>query len=287
MQTFIASRRPASPKFNAFKTLIYSICLCLAVLTPVTARAENLTLIRNVNVWDGTSDSLKQGYSVLITGNLITAVEKEIDTPEDAVIIDGKGQTLIPGLSDAHTHFAQTSPSITGMRNDENWMYVGIKSALTAKHFLMLGFTTVRDLGGPSFGVKQAIDEGLIPGPRIYPSGAFISQTSGHGDFRNYNEPNRVIAGGPVMPMDQQDWFYLVDGKAEVRKAARENLRKGATQLKVMAGGGIASDYDPIHSVQFAPEEIKAAVEAAKDWDTYVAVHAYTEKSIIRDWKPE
>ncbi|MEQ5808250.1 amidohydrolase family protein [Alteromonas sp. NFXS44] len=282
MQTFIASHLPASSKFNAFKTLIYSICLCLAVLAPVTARAEKLTLIRHVNVWDGTSDSLKQGYSVLITGNLITAVEKEIDTPQDAVIIDGKGQTLIPGLSDAHTHFAQTSPSITGMRNDENWMYVGIKSALTAKQFLMLGFTTVRDLGGPSFGVKQAIDEGLIPGPRIYPSGAFISQTSGHGDFRNYNEPNRVIAGGPVMPMDQQDWFYLVDGKAEVRKAARENLRKGATQLKVMAGGGIASDYDPIHSVQFAPEEIKAAVEAAKDWDTYVAVHAYTEKSIIR-----
>ena len=219
---------------------------------------------------------------MLIEDNLIVAVGSDVSSPQGALIVDGNGNTLIPGLSDAHTHFSQTSRSITGMRNDENWMYVGIKSALAAKNFLMLGFTTVRDLGGPAFGVKQAIDEGLIPGPRIYPSGAFISQTSGHGDFRNYNEPNRIIAGGPTMPMDQQDWFYLVDGKAEVRKAARENLRKGATQLKVMAGGGIASDYDPIHSIQFVPEELKAAVEAAADWDTYVAVHAYTEKSIIR-----
>ena len=256
--------------------------LFVGLLCSAVSYGANHILIVNVNVWDGTSNALKKNHSVLIEDNLIVAVGSDVSSPQGALIDDGNGNTLVPGLSDAHTHFSQTSRSITGMRNDENWMYVGIKSALAAKNFLMLGFTTVRDLGGPAFGVKQAIDEGLIPGPRIYPSGAFISQTSGHGDFRNYNETNRIIAGGPTMPMDQQDWFYLVDGKAEVRKAARENLRKGATQLKVMAGGGIASDYDPIHSIQFVPEELKAAVEAAADWDTYVAVHAYTEKSIIR-----
>ena len=258
-----------------FTTLIF-LCFFNHLLS-----AQDYTLIKNVNVWDGTSDKLKNGQSVLIEDNLVKEVGKNLSAPDSATIIDGKGKTLIPGMSDAHTHLATTSRG-NDRRNSEHWMYIAAKSTKAAENFLMLGFTTVRDLGGPVFGLKRAIDEGIVPGPRIYPSGGFLSQTSGHGDFRNPSEPNPHFAGKGNLPMDQQGLFYLVDGRPEVLKAARENLKNGATQLKVMAGGGISSEFDPIHSVQFTPDELSAAVEAAADWDTYVAVHIYTSKGIIR-----
>lgn len=243
--------------------------------------AQNIILIKNVNVWDGTSNKLNENYSVLIEKNLIIQVDKDIPTPEGSIVIDGGGRTLIPGLSDAHVHLASTM-SMKEVRNDANWMYISIKAAKAAENFLMLGFTTVRDLGGPIFGIKRAIDEGLIPGPRIYPSGAFISQTSGHGDFRNPTEPHPYWSDAPMHSMEAHGWSYIVDGVPEVLKASRENLKNGATQLKVMAGGGIDSEFDPIHSVQFTSDELKAAVQAASDWDTYVAVHVYNAKGIIR-----
>lgn len=239
------------------------------------------TLIKNVNLWDGTSDRLNKNVSVLIEKNLIQKVSKTIPEPQGATIIDGTGKTMIPGLSDAHVHLS-ANMNEKEARNDAHWMYTSVRTAKAAENFLMLGFTTVRDLGGPVFGIKQAVDEGLIPGPRIYPSGAYISQTSGHGDFRSANEPSVALSGGQMQATDLLGWSYVVDGVPEVLKAARENLRKGATQLKVMAGGGIASDFDPIHSVQFTPEELEAAVHAAADWDTYVAVHIYESKGAIR-----
>lgn len=243
--------------------------------------AQNTILIKNVNVWDGTSDKLNKNVSVLIEGNLIQMVSKNISEPNGATIIDGNGRTLIPGLSDAHVHLSATM-SDKETRNDAHWMYTSIRTAKAAENFLMLGFTTVRDLGGPVFGIKRAVDEGLVPGPRIYPSGAYISQTSGHGDFRSANEPSVQLSGGQIHSADVLGWSFVVDGVPEVLKAARENLRKGATQLKVMAGGGIASDFDPIHSVQFTAKELEAAVQAAADWDTYVAVHIYESKGAIR-----
>lgn len=243
--------------------------------------SQNITLIKNVNVWDGTSSQLNKGVSVLIEKNLIVTVAKDIDAPKGATIIDGKGKTLIPGLSDAHVHLALTM-GMSKIRNEADWMYTAIRAAKSAENFLMLGFTTVRDLGGPAFGIKKAVDEGLIPGPRIYPSGAFISQTSGHGDSRNPNEPSTQWSGAPMHPIDALGWSYVVDGVPEVLKASRENLRKGATQLKVMAGGGIDSEFDPIHSIQFTTEELEAAVQVAADWDTYVAVHIYNAKGAIR-----
>lgn len=244
--------------------------------------SQSNTLIKNVNVWDGTSNQLNKNVNVLIQDNLITAVGKNISEPQGATIIDGGGNTLIPGLSDAHVHLSATLGSKEA-RNDAHWMYTAIRTTITAENFLMMGFTTVRDLGGPVFGVKRAVDEGLVPGPRIYPSGAYISQTSGHGDFRSANEPSVQLSGGQMNASDAAlGWAFVVDGVPEVLKASRENLRKGATQLKVMAGGGIASDFDPIHSVQFTTEELEAAVQAAADWDTYVAVHIYESKGAIR-----
>ena len=255
--------------------------ICFLVFFEFSLIAQNKVLIKNVNVWDGTSNQLDKNKSVLIEGNLITQVATNILVPEGATVIDGGGRTLIPGLSDAHVHLASTLGG-KEVRNDAHWMYVSIRTAIAAENFLKLGFTTVRDLGGPVFGVKRAIDEGLVPGPRIYPSGAYISQTSGHGDMRNANEPGTHWSGGSMHPTDAMGWSFVVDGVPEVLKASRENLRQGATQLKVMAGGGIDSDFDPIHSVQFTSEELEAAVQAAADWDTYVAVHIYESKGAIR-----
>ena len=144
---------------------------------------------------------------------------------------------------------------------------------------LLRGFTTVRDIGGPTVGLARAIDGGLLPGPRILSSGPFISQTSGHGDFRNYNDPHPVMTGN-LSFLDREGWVYIADGADEVTRAVREALRRGAVQIKVMAGGGVSSPYDPLDTVQYTPEEMRAAVVAAENWGTYVAVHAYTDRAV-------
>ena len=143
----------------------------------------------------------------------------------------------------------------------------------------MRGFTTVRDMGGPVFGLKRAIDEGVMTGPRIYPSGAMISQTSGHGDFRFRFEIPRSL-GGPLSNSESEGIAAIADSPDEVRLRAREQLRWGASQIKLMGGGGVSSPYNPIESTQFTEAELRAAVEAADNWGTYVALHAYTPRAI-------
>jgi imidazolonepropionase-like amidohydrolase len=157
--------------------------------------------------------------------------------------------------------------------------YLQLLAGREAKATLMRGFTTIRDLGGPVFGLKRAIDEGVIVGPRIYPSGAFISQTSGHGDFRFAFEVPRQ-PGGPLSYSEVQGIAAIADSPDEVRLRTREQLRHGASQIKLMAGGGVSSQYNPIESTQYTEPEIRAAVEAAENWGTYVTVHAYTPRSI-------
>ena len=149
-----------------------------------------------------------------------------------------------------------------------------------AQRTLLRGFTSVRDAGGPSFALKRAIDEGAIAGPRIYPAGAFITQTAGHGDFRMRHEVPRAC--GTLSHGEVTGASTIADGVDQVLRAAREQLLLGASQLKVMAGGGIASPYDPIDVTQYTEAELRAAVEAAEDWGTYVMVHAYTPRAISR-----
>src|SRR5215831_76590 len=188
------------------------------------------------------------------------------------------GGVLMPGLIDAHWHaFMAATPMMVLLTADPSYLH--LLAARQAEATLMGGFTTVRDLGGPVFGLKRAIDEGIMIGPRIYPSGAVISQTSGHGDFRFSFELPRM-PGGPLSHSEIAGVAAIADSPDEVRLRAREQLRQGASQIKLMAGGGVASPYNPLESIQYTEAEIRAGVEAADNWGTYVTVHAYTPRAI-------
>jgi imidazolonepropionase-like amidohydrolase len=159
--------------------------------------------------------------------------------------------------------------------------YTSLVAAAEATDTLLRGFTTVRDLGGPAFGLKRAIDEGIVVGPRIYPSGAIITVTSGHGDFRQpFDLPRKI--GNAQTRMEQLGASVVADSPDEVRVRAREQLMLGATQIKLTGGGGVASPHSPLDVTTFTEPELRAAVEAAENWGTYVAVHAYTPASIQR-----
>jgi imidazolonepropionase-like amidohydrolase len=242
------------------------------------AKQPNAILFKNVKVFDGKSDKLTANTSVLIVGDKIEKIGGDIAAPEKATVIDAGVRVLMPGLIDAHWHaFMASTPQMLLMTADPSYLH--LLAARQAEATLMRGFTTVRDCGGPVFGLKRAIDEGVMTGPRIYPSGAFISQTSGHGDFRWRFEVPRTL-GGPLSNSEIEGVAAIADSPDEVRLRAREQLRKGASQIKLMAGGGVASPFNPIESTQFTEREITAAVEAADNWGTYVTVHAYTPRSI-------
>ena len=233
--------------------------------------------ITNVNVFDSIAGRVDGPFDVTVGDGTITSV-RPAGPGGPGTQIDGTGKTLIPGLIDAHWHAVFTTiPAVVASTGEIG--YVFAQAVVSAGDTLMRGFTTVRDVGGPSFGIKQAIDQGSIPGPRIYPSGAFISQTGGHGDFRMPYEIPRGIAGY-LSYSEIIGAAVIADGEDEVLRGAREMLRRGASQLKVMAGGGVASDYDPLDASQYTEREIRAAVEAAENWGTYVTAHAYTPRAV-------
>jgi imidazolonepropionase-like amidohydrolase len=250
-----------------------------AVHNPLQAQDDRPTFIfvQNVRVWDGTSESVNQG-DVLVQDNLIVQIGMAVDVPDGATVIDGGGRVLMPGLLDAHVHLALVRRP-GELRDDYDWMYNGALAAEQARLMLLRGFTTVRDIGGPTIGLARAINEGHVAGPRILSSGPYITQTSGHGDFRNYNDPHPNMTNEKHL-MDRMGWVYIADGVPEVTRAVREALRRGAVQVKVMAGGGVSSPYDPLDTIQYTPEELRAAVVAAENWGTYVAVHAYTDEAV-------
>jgi imidazolonepropionase-like amidohydrolase len=241
------------------------------------------TVFRNVRVFDGRHPTLTGPRDVVVRGNVIESVQPSAQPPRDDTslrALDGNGRVLMPGLIDAHWHatFAAISTA-TAISADPG--YVHLVAGVEAKRTLLRGFTTVRDAGGPTFALKRAIDEGVIAGPRIYPSGAFISQTAGHGDFRSRHEVPRHPCGH-LSHLEMAGAIAIADGVAEVLRAVREQLMLGASQIKIMAGGGVASPYDPIDVTQYTEDEMRAAVDAAENWGTYVMVHAYTPRSIRR-----
>ena len=239
------------------------------------------TLFQNVRVFDGRKAAISAPSNVLVKDGIIARISESpiaVDANAKVRTIAAGGRLLMPGLIDAHWHaFMAATPQMVLMTADPNYLH--LLAARQAEATLMRGFTTVRDLGGPVFGLKRAIDEGVVVGPRIYPSGAFISQTSGHGDFRFAFEVPRTL-GGPLSHSELEGIAAIADSPDEVRLRSREQLRHGASQIKLMAGGGVASPYNPIELTQYTAPEIRAAVEAADNWGTYVTVHAYTPRAI-------
>lgn len=254
------------------------IFVALYILFGLNSYAQT-TLIKNVNIFDGTSDKLFMNHDVLIEENLIKEIGIGLTAPDSARIIDGQGKTLMPGLHDMHTHISLFRPVATGHRDAIDPFQTGAVASARVEGLLMSGFTTIRDIGGPAKYMQKVVDAGVVPGPRIYPSEAIITQTSGHGDFRELNDVHPNMHGGT------NHWFeeyfsFICDGRAEVLRGTRESLRRGATQIKITASGGVSSEFDPLHSIQYTPEEVQAAVEAAGQWSTYVAAHCFTDASI-------
>jgi imidazolonepropionase-like amidohydrolase len=232
-----------------------------------------------VRLFDGKSDALLAGLRVVIDGRTIKTVEPaEAPLDPDIRVIDCGDRVLMPGLIDAHWHAMLASLPLTVLMNADVG-YITLVAADEARKTLMRGFTSVRDMAGPTFSLKRAIDAGLVPGPRIWPSGAMISQTGGHGDFRfPYEVP--ASPNAPLSRVEAIGGGAIADGADRVLQRAREQLMLGASQLKLAAGGGVSSHYDPIDVSQYTEAEFRAAVDSAENWGTYVAVHAYTPRAI-------
>lgn len=245
--------------------------------------AARLTDFRNVRIFDGHGDRLSEPSNVRVKGNRIERISTDPlpAAPDGTVtVIDGGGRTLMPGLIDNHWHTMFVRPSPAQLMSSDPG-YINLVAGDEASDTLMRGFTTVRDLGGPSFGLKRAIDEGVIDGPRIFPSGAMITVTSGHGDFRTADDLPRS-PGGPPSQQERLGASMVADSPDEVRMRTREQLFQGASQIKLTAGGGVSSPHSPLDVVAFTEPELRAATEAAGNWGTYVAVHAYTPQTITQ-----
>jgi len=264
--------------------LLGSIALWPALASAQTAPPAPppaAVLFENVRVFDGTSERLSPPRNVLVVGNKIqTIAEAPIAPPAGAALtrIAGNGRTLMPGLIDAHWHAMMVAIALKdGLAAHQG--YVNIVAAKAAEDTLMRGFTSVRDLAGPVWGLKRAIDEGITVGPRIWPSGVMISQTSGHADYRSVNELPRSSSTA-LHSTEITGYGRIADGPDEVRRAVREQLMMGASQVKLAAGGGVASNFDPLDVAQYGESEFRAAVESAENWGTYITVHAYTPLAV-------
>ena len=265
-----------------FACRILALLGILSAALPAGAAAlpTAAVLFENVRIYNGTADQLSAPTNVLVVGNVITAISPApVAVPENVAVtrVAGGGRTLMPGLIDAHTHIMfSTLPQAAILTSDVG--FVNVAAVKAAGDTLLRGFTSVRDLGGPVFGLKRGIDAGLVPGPRIWPAGAFISQTGGHGDFRL---PTELPAPPDAFSYSERIGAAAIADDADaVRKRTREQLALGASQIKLMAGGGVASSYDPLDVTQYTVAELRAAVEAAENWGTYVTVHAYTPRAV-------
>ena len=270
---------------QAVRILISMVVTGVGLAAVVWAQAPTspAVVFENVRIFDGKSDRLSGASNVLVVGNVIKTISSTAiaDPPGTTVQrIRGNGRTLMPGLIDNHWHTMLVRPTPPQLLTaDFGHLYLMAGAEATAT--LLRGFTTVRDVGGPSFGLKTAIDEGLVVGPRIFPSGAIISVTSGHGDFRQANELPRT-AGTALSRQEVLGAAMIADSPDEVRLRVREQLMQGASHIKLTAGGGVASPHSPLDVSTFTLEELRAAVEAAENWGTYVCVHAYTPAAIQR-----
>ena len=251
------------------------------LIKPWKPAPQQTYVFRNANVVDPVSGSILSSQTVKISGGLIESVRSTeedyvvVPTGKD-IVVDLKGKYLCPGLIDNHVHLA----AVPGEKNlgdlyalDREIM--NMRQPYVCQQMLRRGFTSVRDCGGATLALKEAINDGVIQGPRLFIAGHALSQTGGHGDTRGPHN-HTECCGGALMALGR-----LCDGVPECIKAAREELRTGADFIKIMAGGGVASPTDKLENVQFTAEEVRAISEVARNSNTYVTAHAYTPRSIM------
>ena len=309
-------------RFNVMTIMFIFFAGFIGTVQATEEYPSEVTLFKNVNIFDGVSEQLKMGYDVLVVGNKIHKIDKDIPssgsyevevtsggkkqvtvlsgyafntynitvkdgeaetkTQEVKVnVIDGGGRTLMPGLIEGHGHLQMNGNSIADIENNRTWEDLAIRATVNAENALMSGFTSWRDAGGMAAGLQRAIDEELVVGPRIYPSGAFIGPSGSHADFRSITTPNETLYG-PETNVGKLGMSLTADGVDAIKAAARQNFMQGATQIKIMSSGGVVSQFDPWQLDAYSPEEIRAAVEVADAYHSYVMSHAYSKKSIMR-----
>jgi imidazolonepropionase-like amidohydrolase len=259
-------------------TLLTGIAVAFSSSVLAEDDAPSQTLFTNVNVFDGFSDELAMGMNVLVEDNHIVAVSAEAIAAEGATVIDGGGRTLTPGLIDMHTHVTFETPAGTEGFNQYDFGAAGAMAAQALRdNLLMKGITTARDIVGNSRGIAKLIQQGHLIGPRLYTSGGVLSPTGGHGDWGGPTDTERNLDYGAMVEQS-----YIIEGRDSVIESSRRNFRNGAHFTKIMAGGGVASLYDPLEIYAATQEEVEAAVEIANDYGTYVAIHAYHDGSYTR-----
>jgi len=234
-------------------------------------------LFRNLSLLDPRWSAARGGYEVLVEGATIKEVSDKTIKASGARIVDCGGRTLMPGLIDCHVHVFLSEVNIRNLEAVPLTLLTA-RAADLMKGMIDRGFTTVRDTGGADWGIKTAVESGLIPGPRLFISGRAIGPTGGHSDPRRRTDSgaNCGCCNAMVYAM------AIADGADEVRKMVREQMRQGADQIKIMCSGGVASPYDPLDSLQYSPAEIAAATDEAKNFGRYVLAHAYTPEAITR-----
>jgi imidazolonepropionase-like amidohydrolase len=265
------------------KTGLAAVSILFAISLPAFAQddADAGTLIVGARIFDGVGPDLIEGQDVLVQDGMIAAIGAGLDAPEGAKVIDAEGRVMTPGFIDMHYHLSLCTVPVADMAGSyaPDLDYIGIKASQAAEDALMRGFTSLRDVGGASWGAKLAADRGEIAGPRVWPSLRAISQFGGHGDA-NPRFMNPREFGGPENNLERLGYSRIVNGRDEVLVATREQLKRGASQIKMHLAGGVGTEFDPIDGRQFILEEIEAAVEVAEGFGTYVTAHVYTVDGI-------
>ncbi|MCC8402796.1 amidohydrolase family protein [Paraburkholderia sp. MMS20-SJTN17] len=234
----------------------------------------------NFRLFDGRSSTLRDGLYMVVEGDSISQLgQGQPASIEGKIVVDCGGKVMMPGLIDMHWHALLAAVPIQVILQSDIAL-VHLAASAEAERTLLRGFTTIRDAGGPSFALKQAIDSGMISGPRIYPSGAMITTTGGHGDFRALSELPRT--SNQVSQIERDGGAAIADTEDEVRLRVREQFIQGATQIKLVGSGGVSTPRSPLDMLTFTEKQLRAAVETAADWGTYVLSHAYTPDAVQR-----
>jgi imidazolonepropionase-like amidohydrolase len=236
------------------------------------------TLLTNALLVDCTGDEPRERASVVVEGGRISEVRSGNSVPTSGhdAVIDCAGMTLMPGLTDAHVHIGAVDVNILDQHREHPSNLVALMMAGILEDTIHRGFTTVRDAGGTDWSFKAAVERGIVEGPRLLVSDRPLSQTGGHGDWRRATETQPPEIFCPTAGMRS----VVCDGADAVRQAAREQLRLGADQIKVMASGGAMSPADELAATQYTLDELRAAVEEAEAAGTYVMAHAYNDRSV-------